>query len=139
MNTQQNQNEIKKKGVQVNPSRDIKYDQKEKDFSGEFGEQDQVEAGGEEVNPSELDNTEVDLDRGSAEFSGGNEQKQESSGDPGAFDQAVKNAGSKGSAQGYEGNSPDIGMSSDLGGDVSQIQQGKNYPNKKDQKGNDLH
>ena len=59
MNTQQNQNEIKKKGVQVNPSRDLKYDEKEKDFSAEFGEQ--VEAAGEEINPSELDSSEVEL------------------------------------------------------------------------------
>jgi hypothetical protein len=40
MNTQQNQNEIKKKGVQVNPSRDVNYEEKEKDFSGEFETQD---------------------------------------------------------------------------------------------------
>lgn len=82
MNTQQNQNEVKKKGVQVNPSRDIKYEDREKDFSGEFGEQ--IESAGQEVNAGELDNK-----------------------------------ASQGSAQGYEGNSPDVEMSSDLGGDKS--------------------
>ena len=114
MNTQQNQNEIKKKGVQVNPSRDIDYDQKEKDFTGEF-DGEQLESSGQEVNPGEIDKTEVDLDRGGKEFSGGEENRGSSD----AFDTAVKNAGSKGSAQGYEGNSPDVGMSSDLGGDIS--------------------
>lgn len=74
MNTQQNQNEIKKKGVQINPSRDVDYDDKEKDFSGEFGEQIDENAN-EEINPSELDKSEVELDRGGAEFSGGNESK----------------------------------------------------------------
>src|SRR6476659_8450069 len=111
MNTQQNQNETKKSGIKVNPSRDVKYDDKEKDFSGEFGEQIDEKAG-EEVDASELDKSEVELDRGGVEFSGGKEQKgnEEQSGykgqkgDKQAFDQAVKNAGSKGSAQGYEGN-----------------------------------
>ena len=78
MNTQQNQNEIKKKNVQVNPSRDKKYDEKKenekKDFSAEGGEQ--TVKGNEEVNPSELDQTEVDLDRGSSEFGGGGEQPE---------------------------------------------------------------
>lgn len=92
MNTQQNQNEIKKKGqVRVNPSRDIKYDEKEKAFSGEFEEQ--IESAGQEVNPGELD-------------------MQKS--------QGVQNAGSNGAAQGYEGNSPDSEVTSDLGGDVSE-------------------
>lgn len=81
--------------MQVNPSRDIKYEDREKNFSGEFGEQ--IESAGQEVNAGELD-----------------VQKES-----GPFDQAVKNAGSKGSAQGYEGNSPDIEMSGDLGGDKS--------------------
>lgn len=99
MNTQQNQNEIKKKGqVQVNPSRDLKYDEKEKDFSGEFEEQ--IESAGQEVNAGELD-------------------VQKSQGDRDAFDQGVQNAGSKGSAQGYEGNTPDTDVTSDLGGDMS--------------------
>ncbi len=79
MNTQPNQNELnefkKKKGVQVNPSRDVDYDDKEKDFSGEFGEQID-EGAGEEVNPSELDNSEVELDRGGVEFGGGQEQQE---------------------------------------------------------------
>lgn len=97
MNTQQNQNESKKKGVQVNPSRDIDYNDKEKAFSGEFEEQ--IESAGQEVNPGEMD-------------------AQSSRGDD-AFDQGVQNAGSSGSAQGYEGNTPDIDMSSDLGGDMS--------------------
>ncbi|MFL5784747.1 MAG: hypothetical protein ACJ76H_09075, partial [Bacteriovoracaceae bacterium] len=74
MNTQQNQNEIKKSGIKPNPSRDVKYDDKEKDFSGEFGEQIDEKAG-EEVDASELDKSEVELDRGGVEFSGGKEQK----------------------------------------------------------------
>lgn len=94
-NTQPNQNEIKKKGVQVNPSRDISYSDKEKDFSGEFGGE------GEEINPSELDSSEVDLDRGGDEFSGGQEEGQPS--EPGQPGQ------------------PDQKMSSDLGGDKSRI------------------
>ena len=80
MSTQQNQNDIQKKGVKPNPSRDMKY--------SELGE--------EEINPSELDNTEVDLDRGGAEFGGGEEEGQPSG-------------------------PPDEGMSSDLGGEVSKI------------------
>ncbi|MES2527465.1 MAG: hypothetical protein V4598_10275 [Bdellovibrionota bacterium] len=79
MNTQPNQNELnefkKKKAVEVNPSRDLNYDDKEKDFSGEFGEQIDEEAS-EEINPSELDNSEVDLDRGGVEFSGGKENQE---------------------------------------------------------------
>ncbi len=123
MNTQQNQNEIKKKGVQVNPSRDVKYDEKEKDFSGEFGEQID-EGAGEDVNPSELDKSEVELDRGGVEFGGGQEQGQPSEpGKPGKPAQDTEKQ-----------------MSGDLGGDVSQVSnQGKNYPANKDQKGNDLH
>jgi len=101
MNTQQNQNDIQKKGVKVNPSRDIKYDEKEKDFSGEFGQQID-EGAGEEINPAELDDSEVDLDRGGVEFDGGQEEEQPS---------------------------PDKGMSSDLGGDISQT----SGPAKKDQ------
>ncbi len=90
MNTQQNQNEIKKKGIQVNPSRDVKYDEKEKDFSGEFGEQgEQIdEKSDEEINPAELDNSEVELDRGGVEFGGGQEEGQPSDpGKPGQPDQ----------------------------------------------------
>lgn len=101
MNTQQNQKENKKKGVQVNPSRDVKYDDKEKDFSGEFGQQNNEDSG-EEINPSELDNTEVDLDRGGAEFGGGQEEGQPS--EPGKPGEPNQN-----------------GMSADLGGDVSKI------------------
>jgi hypothetical protein len=103
MNTQQNQNEIKKKEIQVNPSRDVKYDEKEKDFSGEFGEQID-EKSDEEVNPAELDNSEVELDRGGVEFGGGQEQGQPS--EPGKPGQPAQDA---------------QGMSSDLGGDVSQV------------------
>lgn len=114
MNTQQNQNEIKKKGVQVNPSRDLKYDDKEKSFSGEFGEQ--TEASGEEINPSELDHSEVDLDRGGVEFGGA--QKE---GEPGQPNQDEQQSAS-----------PDVGMSSDLGGDISEKQ-------KSDEIGKDLH
>ncbi len=73
MNTQQNQNEPKKKGVQVNPSRDVDHAGKEKKLSQE-GEQIDENAG-EEINPSELDNSEVELDRGGVEFSGGNESE----------------------------------------------------------------
>ncbi len=74
MNTQQNQNEIKKTGVKINPSRDVDYDEKEKKLSNEEGEQIDEDAN-EEINPSELDNSEVELDRGGVEFSGGNESK----------------------------------------------------------------
>ncbi len=96
MNNQQNQNELNKKGVQPNPSRDIQYDQKEKAFSGEFGEQDKIEKEtSEEINPSKLDNEEVDLDRGGLEFGGGAEND----------DQKVD----------------EQDMSSDLGGDNSKI------------------
>lgn len=91
MNTQQNKEELKKKGYKVNPSRDIDYPVREKDFSGEFEEQDAK--GDAEVNPGKLDETEVDLDRGQKEFSGGGEENKQD-----------KQAG---------------GMSSDLGGDVS--------------------
>jgi hypothetical protein len=117
MNTQQNQNEIKKKGVQVNPSRDVNYEEKEKDFSGEFETQDEdVEASGEDVNPSELDKSEVEY---------GQEQKQARPSEP----------GKPGKPQDTQKE-----MSSDLGGDISQISnQGKSYPANKDQKGNDLH
>lgn len=97
MNTQQKQDEIKKNGVQINPSRDLKYDEKEKDFSGEFGEQID-EGASEEINPSELDNSEVELDRGGVEFGGGKEGQEQ--GTPAK---------------------PEQGMSGDLGGDVSKI------------------
>lgn len=63
MNTQQTEKEIKKKGVQVNPSRDKEYE-------------DEIDAAGQEVNPGEIDKTEVDLDRGGKEFSGGEVNKQ---------------------------------------------------------------
>jgi hypothetical protein len=144
MNTQQNQNEIKKSGVKPNPSRDVNYDDKEKDFSGEFGEQIDENAS-EEVNPSELDKGEVELDRGGVEFSGGdNKEKTQKpneeqtgykgqKGDKNAFDTAVKNAGSKGNVQGYEENTPDVGMSGDLGGDVSQYSKQKKEQGKNDQ------
>ena len=78
MNTQQNQNKVKKKGVQVNPSRDVDYGEKKKKLSGEEAgkEVDQIDKNArEEINPSELDKSEVELDRGGVEFSGGNESK----------------------------------------------------------------
>jgi hypothetical protein len=106
MNNQQNQNELPKKGVQPNPSRDIKYDEKEKDFSGEFSDEgEQLDADpGDEVNPSKLDVDEVELDRGGVEFSGGDKK-------------------------------PEAQMSSDLGGDVSQVSnQSKNYPANKEKR-----
>lgn len=70
MNNQQNQNEINKKGIKVNPSRDVDYGDKEKErkLAGE-GEQIDQESD-EEVNPSKLDTEEVNLDRGGVEFSG---------------------------------------------------------------------
>lgn len=94
MNTQPNQNEVKKKGVLTNPSRDVKYEDQK------FGEQID-EGAGEEINPSELDNSEVELDRGGVEFGGGQEEGKPS--EPGQPDQ------------------PDQKMSSDLGGDISKI------------------
>jgi hypothetical protein len=78
MNTQQNQNKVKKKGVQVNPSRDVDYREKKKKLSGEEAGKkvDQIDKNArEEINPSELDKSEVELDRGGVEFSGGNESK----------------------------------------------------------------
>lgn len=53
MDTQENREEIQKKGVKPNPSRDIKYADKEKNFSGEFEEQ--IESAGQEVNSGELE------------------------------------------------------------------------------------
>ena len=66
---------MKKKGVQVNPSRDVDYGDKEKKLSG--GEGGQIDENApEEINPSELDNSEVELDRGGVEFGGGQEQEE---------------------------------------------------------------
>lgn len=67
MNTQPNQNETKKKGVQVNPSRDVKYSAQTNEESTE------------EINPSELDQSEVELDRTDVEFEGGEQQEEEHS------------------------------------------------------------
>ncbi len=77
MSTQQNQNqnEIKKKGIKVNPSRDADYAEKEKKLASDDGEKIDEEAN-EEVNPSKLDTDEVHLDRGGVEFSGGGNQSK---------------------------------------------------------------
>ena len=52
----------------------MRHEETEEDVSGEFGQQID-EGAGEEVNANELDKTEVDLDRGKKEFSGGEENR----------------------------------------------------------------
>lgn len=86
MNTQQNQNETKKKSVQVNPSRDVNYNVQRNEESTE------------EINPSEFDQSEVELDQTGVEFDGGEEEEEHPQPEQ---------------------------MSSDLGGDDSQVSEEK--------------
>lgn len=71
MSTQRARNGMNKRGVKVNPSRDLDHGDKKKVFSHKEKDDETHENTGEEINPSELDHSEVELDRGGVEFSGG--------------------------------------------------------------------